>query len=116
MKKRFFDLARKIGIKGDDRRYYLGAVGIRRDGVTVVSNNIPNMHPEPQAHAEARLTKKLDRGSVVYVVRVSKKGDFTSSKPCKHCQRMMKARKVKRCYYSISGNKGKLTEYGVIIF
>ena len=110
--KRFFRRAKKVAAKGKDcRSYRLGAVGVRRDGTIVTAKNIPNRYPEAQAHAEARLTKKLDRGSVVYVVRIDRKNKLATARPCKTCQRIMKGRGVTRCYYSIAEH-----EYGVLIF
>lgn len=106
-----FRLAKQVALKGKaKRRYRLGAVGIRSDGIIVTANNIPNRKPEPRAHAEARLTQKLNWGSVVYVARVLRDGTFAMAKPCKNCQIAMRLRGVKRCYYSINS-----TEYGVMI-
>ena len=110
--KRFFRLAKIVAAKGADRRRYrLGAVGIRSDGAIVKSKNIPNKYPEPQAHAEARLAKKLDKNSIVYVVRIDANNRLTESRPCASCQRILRFKGVKRVYYSISE-----TEYGVIKF
>lgn len=110
--KRYFRLAKKVAARGKDcRSYRLGAVGVRKDGTVVKSKNIPNRLPEPAAHAEARVCRKLDKGSQVYVVRIDRKNNLTLARPCCVCQRMMRARNIKRCYYSISEN-----EYGVIIF
>ncbi len=112
MKKRYFRLAKGVAIKGEPCRHHrLGAVGVRRDGTIVSSCNIPNREPEPQAHAEARLTKKLDRGSVVYVVRVARSGKLMTARPCRACRRTMKNRGVHKCYYSITEN-----EFGIIRF
>ncbi len=107
--KRFFRLAKDIAIKNDCRQYRFGAVGIRTDGTMVFSRNIPTRHPEPKAHAESRVVRKLNRGSIVYVVRIDRKNNLTMARPCKHCQRIMKSKGIKRCYYSIS-NK----EFGVL--
>lgn len=108
--KRFFRLAKKVAIKGDSKRQHrLGAVGIRSDGVIVKSNNLPNRFPEPQAHAEARVVKKLGWGGLIYVVRVKRNGELALARPCSSCQRIMRLNGVTRCYYSISD-----TEYGVI--
>ena len=112
MKKRYFRLAKGIAVKSPDcRRYRLGAVGIRKDGTIVMSKNIPNRLPEPSAHAEARLSRKLDRGAMVYVVRIDREGALTTARPCKTCQKIMRIRGVKRCYYSISES-----EYGAMVF
>jgi len=108
--KRFFRLARAVAARGNDRRRYrLGAVGIRSDGAIVKSKNIPNMYPEPQAHAEARLCKKLDKGAIVYVVRIDANNLLTLAKPCDSCLRIMENKGVKKVYYSINE-----FEYGVI--
>lgn len=66
----------------------------------------------PTAHAEARLAKKLDVGSVVYVARVRcDNGKLAMSKPCPHCERILKNRGVKRVTYTIGEN-----EFGVLEF
>jgi tRNA(Arg) A34 adenosine deaminase TadA len=110
--KKYFQLAKKTATAARDRRKYrLGAVGVRRDGAIVTSSNLPTQAPEPEAHAEARVVKKLDKGSVVYVVRVTKKDTFTMARPCKNCLNAMRFRGVKKCYYTITES-----EYGVILF
>lgn len=110
---KYFTLARKQALKGDCknaiRRYRLGAVGVRSDGAVVVSSNVPTRQPARNAHAEARLTKKLNFGSRVYVVRVTARGSLGLARPCRQCQAAMRLRGVSRCYYSISDK-----EYGVI--
>lgn len=111
MKKHFREAA-DIAIKGGViRRYKIGAVGVRTDGTMVKSKNTPCRRPEPNAHAEARVCRKLDRGSTVYVVRVLSDGSYAMARPCRTCRKIMKIRGIKRCYYSINNN-----EYGVINF
>jgi tRNA(Arg) A34 adenosine deaminase TadA len=110
---KYFRLARKIAATGDTkeatRQYKIGAVGIRADGAIVASSNIPHRTPEPRAHAETRLARKLDWGSVVYVVRILSDGQLANARPCKSCRAALRGRGVKRVYYSI-GEK----EYGVL--
>jgi tRNA(Arg) A34 adenosine deaminase TadA len=110
---RYFRLARQVATKGDthevSRQYRLAAVGIRTDGTIVASSNVPHRTPEPRAHAEARLTKKLDWGSTVYVVRIQSDGRLATARPCKKCQNAMRLKGVRRCYFSVSEN-----EYGVL--
>lgn len=110
---RHFALARIVATKGDTldarRRYRLGAVGIRYDGAIVSASNLPNRTPASEAHAEARLVRKLDVGSIVFVVRITRKGLLTTARPCKRCRAKMRARGVKRVYYSITEN-----EHGVL--
>jgi cytidine deaminase len=115
---RYFRLARQVALKGDtleaNRHYRLGAVGIRTDGAIVTANNIPIRKPESHAkahaHAETRLVRKLDWGSIVYVVRTRRDGSLAIARPCRRCQSAMRLRGVRYCYYSIND-----TEYGVLI-
>jgi tRNA(Arg) A34 adenosine deaminase TadA len=105
-----FRLAKEVAIKSKDRRKHkLGAVGIRTDGTIVKSGNLENRLPEPQAHAEARVVKKLGWGGIVYVARVLSDGSLALAKPCKTCQGIMKYNGVRRCFFTISDNS-----YGVI--
>ena len=115
----FFAIAKKFSLsKKDNRDYIISAVGIRSDGIIVHAVNgcacIDDIHTRdnsfPAGHAEHRLSKKLDKGSTVFVCRISKStGEYKMAKPCPHCERRLKASKVKRVFYTISNN-----EYGVI--
>jgi len=117
---KYFKMASDVAnLKEDQRSFHIGAVGIRNDGIIVASSN-GRVELEQgnhrgyyaAAHAEARLCRKLDRGSVVFVVRAAKiDGSYKNSKPCKTCQNAMRKRGVEKVYYSITQN-----EYGVIIF
>ena len=111
--RRFFDRAKEVAEHGDSkdamRRYRLGAIGVRDDGVIVSASNISTRGPHPHAHSEVRLTKKLNVGSIVYVVRITRDGKLCSARPCHYCRTTMKMRGVKRCFYSINEQ-----EYGVI--
>jgi len=62
----------------------------------------------PSMHAEARLTRKLDFYSTVYVARTMKLG-LGLARPCPDCQRALRRKRVTRVYYTISDN-----EYGVL--
>lgn len=109
--KSFFAMAKEVALSKDDGRQFLhGAVGLRHDGVLVRSSNIKSLGVIPQCHAEARLIRKMDKGGIVYVVRVRKlDGTLTYSRPCEDCIRAMRRAHVKRAYYSISEK-----EYGVL--
>jgi cytidine deaminase len=113
--KKYFAIAAKIALLGDskeaERQYRIGAIGIRNDGVMVCSSNISARTPNRNAHAEARVSKKLNTNSVVFVVRVDRSGGFRMARPCSNCMQKLKRTKVKKCYYSINDK-----EYGVIMF
>lgn len=106
MKQRIFSLlnqASDIGRSGDPRRhFYLGAIGIRKDGKIVSARNSPTMHRHPMSHAEARLARKLTPNSIVFVARNTKNGNTAMSKPCRTCQRILKNAGVKKVYYTTS--------------
>lgn len=106
---RYFRLARVVAEKGGARRQFrLGAVGVRTDGVVVTASNVSSRQPERRAHAEARVMRKLDYGSEVFVVRILRGGGLANARPCRACQTAMRQRGVS-CYYSVNE-----TEYGVL--
>lgn len=84
----------------DWRRYALGAAGVRSDGTIVVAKNGNPAIPIPESHAERRLLRKLDRGSVVYVARVRPDGSWGLAKPCKNCLPVLRARGVIQVFYT----------------
>ena len=97
----YISLAAEIAkSKNDKRSFKLGAVAIRNDGTIVKACNGPTMYPVKKAHAEARLSRKIDKNSIVFVVRVKADGTFGMSKPCKSCQVFMKAAGVKHVFYT----------------
>lgn len=94
----------------DKRAYWLGAAAERTDGAIVTACNIPVTSKMPSAHAEWRLSKKLDHGATVYVARVRMlDGKFANAKPCHSCRNALRARRVKKVYYTIAHN-----EYGIL--
>lgn len=114
---KYFKIASRIAKKKsveDKRTYFLGAIGLRSDGKMVKSTNGSTIYPVPQAHAEARLSNKLDVGSIVYVARVKVDGGLALAKPCQNCQAILKSKGVKLIYYTIAdGEFGKINlSYG----
>lgn len=109
----YFEICAAVTTKVKDRRnFLLGAIGIRSDGAIVKSFNGHSHAPNNRAHAEYRLAQKLDVGSVVYIVRIRVgDGKLAIAKPCDRCQKVLKAKGVKKIFYSIGEN-----EYGVIDF
>ena len=104
----YFEIAGKLATKKKDRRYYfLAALGIRSDGTAVSSvNGAPAEGPMREAHAEYRLSKKLDYGAIVYVARVRiGDGTFGMAKPCLDCQKALRSRGVKKVYYTLGNDK-----------
>lgn len=116
MNKRVFsylEMAGQFAVSKDDRRnFILGACAIRGDGVLVSAFNSPTEMPNRKIHAEYRLAQRLDYGATVYVARIKHiNGELGIAKPCHDCMKVLRTRKVKKVYYSISNN-----EYGVISF
>ena len=113
MRREVFTLLREaavIALRGDQKRsFFLGAIGIRKDGAIVAANNGGSNIPTPPAHAEARLLRKLGNGAYVYVARVTKGGSLALAKPCRGCTQGLRNKGVKRVYYSISDD-----EFGVM--
>lgn len=108
-------LERAIGLTltgQESRKYRLAAIGIRNDGAIVTATNGGVKGARcPSAHAESRVSRKLDVSSVVYVARTLHSGAVSLGRPCKSCQLIMKHRGVSKCYYTIGPE-----EFGCIIF
>lgn len=63
-------------------------------------------------HAEARLVRKLDHGSTVYVARTRRDdGRIAIAKPCPRCEASLKHRGVLKCYYTINENEWGCLEF-----
>ena len=96
----------------DIRTFLLGAVGMRNDGVLVSSRNIAAPDCAPDHHAETRLAKKLTPGSTVWVARVAKcNGEWAMAKPCRGCERRLKAVGVSRVVYTVGPNEWGVKEF-----
>lgn len=108
--KHYLDLAASISrLREDDRNYFLGAIGLRKDGAIVTACNGAPKDVTPQHHCEWRLCRKLDRGSIVYVARTGANGKWAMSRPCKTCRIALKSARVAKVYYTISpGEYGRL--------
>lgn len=107
-------LAGQIALTTDDndaRNFWLGAVGIRKDGTQVSARNgavfttTSDYKVVALAHAETRLCRKLDKHSVVYVSRISRKDfSYAMARPCAVCRIILKANAVQKVYYTIDNS------------
>ena len=93
----------------DLRAHALGVIGIRKDGAVIRARNCSSRLPEQSGHAEARAIRKMDKGGIMYVARVTKGGRLALAKPCRICELKMRSAGVVRCYYTISDH-----EFGVL--
>jgi len=111
----FLLLAAKIALppnQYDKRAYWLGCIGIRNDGTRVYSRNGAVYSTStfsykliPDSHAEGRILRKLDTESIIYIARVSRKDhSLAMSKPCGMCRTRIRAKGVKKVYYTINQN------------
>lgn len=106
---KMLELAARVAMGGSqERNFRLGCVAKRSDGAVVFSTNERTRAPNPNAHAEARVLKKTDFGSTLWVARVNKDGSWSMARPCSKCQARIRNRGVKKVYYTISPG-----EYGV---
>lgn len=103
-------LALRECLRGVKRKYMIGAVGIRNDGVLVKGHNSKAYNVTAEIHAEARLSKRLTPYSTVYVARVRRDKSIALARPCRSCVLQMIARGVKRCYFTTE------TGYGYEVF
>lgn len=102
-------VAQMASDRRDERHFRIGALGVRKDGAVVFSQNGPALNKCPRIHAEVRLSGKLDVGSKVWVARQTSDGELAMAKPCKNCERTLRTRGVRRVIYSIGPS-----EYGIL--
>jgi deoxycytidylate deaminase len=118
------ELAGKIARPNNDtdkRSYWLAAIGIRSDGVLVSAKNGSIQHMFSKSldpdlseksceyHAEGRALRKMDKGGILYVSRVSRKdGSFVMARPCYLCQSKIRFKKIEKVYYTINNE-----QYGI---
>ena len=111
-------LAGKIAVPvmdNDPRCFWLGCVGIRKDGVLVSARNGSIQHmfsksldPELaekscEYHAEGRALRKMDKGGVLYVARISRKdGSYAMAKPCSLCAAKIRGQRISKVYYTVN--------------
>lgn len=84
----------------DHREHRLVAIGLRSDGQMVFSRNQAAPQISKSSHAEARLARKLDVGSVVIVVKVRTSGNLALAKPCASCETRLRSKGVSAVWYS----------------
>lgn len=109
-------LERAIGLSftgSEERKYKFGALCERTDGVIVTATNGGVAGERtPAAHAESRISRKADVGSVVYVARTLRGTKVVAlARPCSRCVSAMRNRGVSKCYYTINNR-----EFGCIYF
>jgi hypothetical protein len=109
---KYLNLAAELALKkAGQKNYRFGALGIRdSDGVLVQSVNGNPSEPEPKHHCEARLTRKLTPGSLVFLARVNAQGEWLLSRPCPNCRAYMKSNGINKVFYTMMPG-----EYGVMI-
>jgi tRNA(Arg) A34 adenosine deaminase TadA len=97
----------------DDRNFWLGCVGLRKDGAMVFSKNgavfsttVEDYRLLPGSHAEGRVLRKMDWGGVLYVARVTRKDrSLAMARPCPMCMIKIKAKGIKKVFYTINQNQ-----------
>lgn len=89
--------------------YLLAAVGVRADGTRVQASNkavravtMPGQRPDRlwNTHAEMRLCRKLDGGSIVFVARVLKDGAWAMARPCVACMNRLRQQHVIAVFFT----------------
>jgi hypothetical protein len=110
---KLIEMAAKIALptnENDERAFWLGSVGIRKDGALVSARNgavrcldSGDYQLIPSSHSEWRLCSKLGKYGTVFVARVAKRdGCLAMARPCPTCQIRLRSLKVERAYYSIN--------------
>jgi tRNA(Arg) A34 adenosine deaminase TadA len=105
---KYLDLATRIAkanyTSANEKHFLFGAVCLRQDGALVISHNIRTQDPNIGAHAESRVLRKSGHGSILFLVRINRHGQWAMAKPCPGCSSLIRNRNVKRVYYSVEPN------------
>lgn len=97
----YLQLAAETAISRMDQRHHrLAAIGIRSDGTVVRSSNGPTPEPCRHTHAEYKLSRKLDYGATVIVIRLKRDGTFGMARPCGSCRKILISKRVKKVYFT----------------
>lgn len=102
---KYLELATKIAmadINDRSKHFIFGAVCLRQDGALVTATNIRTQMPEPAAHSEARCLRKAGHGSIMYLCRLDRRGQWALAKPCPACATLIRNRMVRKVFYTVS--------------
>lgn len=100
-----------------NQTYRIAAIGLRDDGALVHATNkaVRCKSPSPKrlwdTHAETRICRKIDVGSVIFVSRVLCDGTWANARPCEGCRACLESWGVRKAYYTIGPG-----EFGVMGF
>ena len=110
---RLLNIAADVATMGRDKRDFLvGCIAERKDGAIVAAHNGGAVGRTAAVHADFRVVRKSDVGSVFYVARVRRdNNNWTMAKPCRTCRMFMILSGAKRVYWTISPGA-----YGTEIF
>lgn len=111
MKKKFFDLAKKIADMSTYPGAKVGAVITKNNQIISMACNEDKTHPKSRyfhrkLHAElsAILRSRTNlTGCSIYVYRETKTGELAMAKPCFSCQEAIRKSGIRKVYYSKIG-------------
>ena len=112
MKRKFFELAKKLSAKSNHPKHQLGCVIVDKNRIVSVGFNKIKTHTK-STHAFQMLHAELDaiigvdkeelRGCTAYLYRNTKNGNLAISKPCLACEMALKEAGVKTVHYTVDG-------------
>lgn len=119
MKKKYFDLAKRITGKSSHHTHKLACVIVNGNRVISVGWNQLKTHPRSthpykslhaELHAIIGCSEGELAGSEMYVYRELKDGRMAMAKPCKYCMEALRLAKIKKVWYTVSdGTEGEDT-------
>lgn len=104
---KYFRIAKMASKLSDHTKYQLGAVIVKSGRILSFGCNQKKSHPGSPfcgLHAEMSAIRNCDHdlaGASMYVFRQRKDGSLGISKPCKHCERLIRQKKLKRVYFTV---------------
>lgn len=95
-----YNIAEREARRIPQKTYHIVAIAMERNKILAMTSNLPCRECTPEAHAEARLARRVNlRNKTVYVLRFRKDG-MALAKPCANCMTILKNARVSKVYYS----------------
>lgn len=113
MKKRYFDVARKLSEASTHHQHKMGCVITYKNriiglGFNQLKTHSKSPHPYSSMHAELSAILNSDKdklmGAKAYIFRAKRDGSPALAKPCVYCRDLLKSVGIKEVFYSINGS------------
>ena len=117
MKTKYFKLAKSLSYTSDYEQHKLACIITKKNRIISLGVNKRRTHPKSLTrynfiHAELAavlgVSRETLKGTTAYVYRERKDGTIASSKPCPHCEQVLREAGIKKVYYTTENGYGEM--------